>query len=157
MPEIIKEGYLSLKEEGLRAWIWSKRYCVLRDQSLTFHRNEVKCRSLSEKKSAYKLLQAGQCIGLLFLKDIGSVTRIDLKPYCFEISAKDKTYYVSCKSDEELYSWMDEIYNVGPSYIPKRLVKTNNSIRDPPLEPLVQRILFITCMWVSIQLQEHLR
>jgi SLT domain-containing protein len=42
MPEIIKEGYLSLKEEGLRAWIWSKRYCVLRDQSLTFHRNEVR-------------------------------------------------------------------------------------------------------------------
>lgn len=94
MPEIIKEGYLSLKEEGLRAWIWSKRYCVLRDQSLTFHRSE-----------------AGQCIGLLFLKEIGSVTRIDLKPYCFEISAKDKTYYVSCKSDEELYSWLDEIYN----------------------------------------------
>ncbi|KAI7900070.1 kinase-like domain-containing protein [Cokeromyces recurvatus] len=94
MPEIIKEGYLSLKEEGLRAWIWSKRYCVLRDQSLTFHRNE-----------------AGQCIGLIFLKEIGSVTRIDLKPYCFEISAKDKTYYIACKSDEELYSWMDEIYN----------------------------------------------
>ncbi|GAA5816040.1 hypothetical protein MFLAVUS_009562 [Mucor flavus] len=94
MPEIIKEGYLSLKEEGLRAWIWSKRYCVLRDQSLTFHRNE-----------------AGQCIGLLFLKEIGSVTRIDLKPYCFEITAKDKTYFVSCKNDEELYSWMDEIYN----------------------------------------------
>lgn len=43
MPDvIIKEGYLSLKEEGLRAWIWSKRYCVLRDQSLTFHRNEVR-------------------------------------------------------------------------------------------------------------------
>lgn len=41
------------------------------------------------------------------------MTRIDLKPYCFEISAKDKTYYVSCKSDEELYSWMDEIYNVS--------------------------------------------
>lgn len=41
MPDIIKEGYISLKEEGLRAWIWSKRYCVLRDQSLTFHRNEV--------------------------------------------------------------------------------------------------------------------
>ncbi|CAO3692082.1 unnamed protein product [Rhizopus stolonifer] len=91
MPDvIIKEGYLSLKEEGLRAWIWSKRYCVLRDQSLTFHRNE-----------------AGQCIGLLFLKEIGSVTRIDLKPYCFEITAKDKTYYIACKSDEELYGWMD--------------------------------------------------
>lgn len=35
-----------------------------------------------------------------------------MKPYCFEIAAKDKTYFVSCKNDEELYSWMDEIYNV---------------------------------------------
>ena len=42
MTEIIKDGYLSVKEEGLRAWIWSKRFCVLRDQALTFHRNEVK-------------------------------------------------------------------------------------------------------------------
>jgi hypothetical protein len=41
MTEIIKEGYLSVKEDGLRAWIWSKRFCVLRDQALTFHRNEV--------------------------------------------------------------------------------------------------------------------
>lgn len=41
MAEIIKEGYLSVKEDGLRAWIWSKRFCILRDQTLTFHRNEV--------------------------------------------------------------------------------------------------------------------
>ncbi|CEG77653.1 Putative STE/STE20/PAKA protein kinase [Rhizopus microsporus] len=101
MPDIIKEGYISLKEEGLRAWIWSKRYCVLRDQSLTFHRNE--------------------CIGLLFLKEIGSVTRVDLKPYCFEITAKDKTYFIACKSDEELYSWMDEIYNVWKNIIYSQL------------------------------------
>ncbi|CEI93157.1 Putative STE/STE20/PAKA protein kinase [Rhizopus microsporus] len=40
MTEIVKEGYLNVKEDGLRAWIWSKRYCVLRDQALTFHRNE---------------------------------------------------------------------------------------------------------------------
>jgi hypothetical protein len=52
MPEIIKEGYLSLKEEGLRAWIWSKRYCVLRDQSLTFHRNEVKKKKKGTKQSS---------------------------------------------------------------------------------------------------------
>lgn len=43
MTEIIKDGYLSVKEDGLRAWIWSKRFCVLRDQALTFHRNEVSC------------------------------------------------------------------------------------------------------------------
>ncbi|KAI8393513.1 kinase-like domain-containing protein [Radiomyces spectabilis] len=95
MTEIIKDGYLSVKEDGLRAWIWSKRFCVLRDQALTFHRNE----------------QSGQCVALIFLKEITSVTRTDLKPYCFEIATKDKTYYIACKSDEELYSWMDEIYN----------------------------------------------
>ncbi|KAI8081055.1 kinase-like domain-containing protein [Thamnidium elegans] len=95
MTEIIKDGYLSVKEDGLRAWIWSKRFCVLRDQALTFHRNE----------------QSGQCVALIFLKEITSVTRTDLKPYCFEVATKDKTYYIACKSDEDLYSWMDEIYN----------------------------------------------
>ncbi|KAI7860862.1 kinase-like domain-containing protein [Circinella umbellata] len=98
MTEIIKDGYLSVKEEGLRAWIWSKRFCVLRDQALTFHRNE----------------QSGQCVALIFLKEITSVTRTDLKPYCFEIAVKDKTYYIACKSDDELYSWMDDIYNRSP-------------------------------------------
>ncbi|CDS12696.1 Putative STE/STE20/PAKA protein kinase [Lichtheimia ramosa] len=98
MTEIIKDGYLSVKEDGLRAWIWSKRFCVLRDQALTFHRNE----------------QSGQCVALIFLKEIQSVTRTDLKPYCIEIVTKDKTYYVACKSDNELYSWMDEIYNRSP-------------------------------------------
>lgn len=98
MTEIIKDGYLSVKEEGLRAWIWSKRFCVLRDQALTFHRNE----------------QSGQCVALIFLKEINSVTRTELKPYCFEIAVKDKTYYIACKNDDELYSWMDEIYNRSP-------------------------------------------
>ncbi|KAI9323575.1 kinase-like domain-containing protein [Dichotomocladium elegans] len=98
MTEIIKDGYLSVKEDGLRAWIWSKRFCVLRDQALTFHRNE----------------QSGQCVALIFLKEIQSVTRTDLKPYCIEIATKDKTYYVACKSDNELYSWLDEIYNRSP-------------------------------------------
>lgn len=44
------------------------------------------------------------------------MTRTDLKPYCFEVVTKDKTYYISCKNDEEVYSWMDEIYNVSVLY-----------------------------------------
>ncbi|RCI05751.1 Protein kinase, partial [Rhizopus stolonifer] len=55
--------------------------------------------------------QSGQCVALIFLKEITSVTRTDLKPYCFETATKDKTYFIACKNDEELYSWMDEIYN----------------------------------------------
>ncbi|OAD79140.1 hypothetical protein PHYBLDRAFT_1121, partial [Phycomyces blakesleeanus NRRL 1555(-)] len=93
-----KDGYLQVKEDGLRAWIWSKRYVVLREQSLTFHRNE----------------QMGQCVALIFLKDINAVTRAELKTHCFELSTKQKTYYVACKNDEELYSWMDEVYNRSP-------------------------------------------
>lgn len=42
MAEIKIDGYLQVKEDGLRAWIWSKRYVVLREQTITFHRNEVK-------------------------------------------------------------------------------------------------------------------
>lgn len=41
MAEIKINGYLYVKEDGLRAWIWSKRYVVLREQTITFHRNEV--------------------------------------------------------------------------------------------------------------------
>ncbi|CDH49448.1 pkinase-domain-containing protein [Lichtheimia corymbifera JMRC:FSU:9682] len=98
MAEIKKDGYLQVKEDGIRAWIWSKRYVVLREQTLTFHRNE----------------QTGQCVALIFLKDINSVTRAELKSHCFELGTKGKTYYLACKSDEELYSWMDEIYNRSP-------------------------------------------
>ncbi|KAI8992270.1 kinase-like domain-containing protein [Pilobolus umbonatus] len=95
MTEVIKEGYVNVKEDGLRAWIWSKRYLVLRDQALTVHRNE----------------QSGQCVALIFLKEITSVNRIDLRPYSFEIVTDDRSFFISCRNDEELYSWMDEIYN----------------------------------------------
>ncbi|KAI9303351.1 kinase-like domain-containing protein [Cunninghamella echinulata] len=95
MSGMIKTGFVAVKEDGLRAWIWSKRFLRLHDQGLEFHRNE----------------QGNNCVALVFLDTIQAVTRTDLKPYCFELVTKDKTYYIACKSDEELYSWMDEIYN----------------------------------------------
>ncbi|ORX90623.1 Pkinase-domain-containing protein [Basidiobolus meristosporus CBS 931.73] len=98
MSVVIKKGHLSLKEEGLRAWIWSKRWVLLREMTLTFHRNET----------------SPQPVALIFLKEISGVNRTDLKPYCFEIITKDRTYFLSCKSDEELYSWMDAIYQRSP-------------------------------------------
>lgn len=47
---------------------------------------------------------------------MSNVTRVDLKPYCFEIlrSANYKSVFVACKNDSELYSWIDEIYNKCP-------------------------------------------
>lgn len=39
---VVKRGWAQIKEEGLRSFIWSKRWLLLREQTLTFHRNEVK-------------------------------------------------------------------------------------------------------------------
>ena len=88
-----------MKEDGLRSFLWSKRFCILREQTLTFHRSE----------NTY------QAIALVFLKEIEKVERTDLKPYCIELVTRDKAFYIACKSDEELYSWLDEIYQVRRS------------------------------------------
>jgi PHD/YefM family antitoxin component YafN of YafNO toxin-antitoxin module len=47
---------------------------------------------------------------MIFLKEILEVQRSEQKPYCLKIVTKEKIYYISCKNDDELYSWMDEIY-----------------------------------------------
>ncbi|KAF9190346.1 Protein kinase [Haplosporangium sp. Z 767] len=95
---VLKHGYISVKEEGLKAFIWSKRYMTLRELTLSFHRNE----------------STPQSLVLIFLEDITAVTRTDLKAYCFELVTKDRSYFLSCKNDEELYSWMHEIYSRSP-------------------------------------------
>lgn len=51
-------------------------------------------------------------MALVFLRDITQISRYELKPYCIEMVTKDKTYYIACKSDEEVYEWIDEIYCV---------------------------------------------
>ncbi|KAJ1952203.1 Protein kinase, partial [Dispira parvispora] len=40
MTSVFKKGYLSLKEDGLKSWLWSKRWALLREGTLSFHRNE---------------------------------------------------------------------------------------------------------------------
>jgi protein-serine/threonine kinase len=93
---VVKRGYLLVKEDGLRAFLWSKKWCLLREQTLTFHKNE----------NTY------QALSLIFLKEIQGIQRTDIKPFALEIITRDKTYYLAFSSDEELYSWQDEIYQV---------------------------------------------
>lgn len=40
--------------------------------------------------------------------------RVDLKPYCLLLEAKEKRFHLSLKSDEEIYGWQDDIYNRSP-------------------------------------------
>ncbi|KAH6571963.1 hypothetical protein BASA60_006920 [Batrachochytrium salamandrivorans] len=96
---VVKRGNVVVKEEGLLSFTWSKRWLVLREQTLTFHRNEQ---------------QSHQALALIFLKEIERVERTELKEYCLELATKDKVYYISYKTDDELYSWIDEIYQRSP-------------------------------------------
>jgi protein-serine/threonine kinase len=89
---------LLVKDDGLRAFLWSKKWCLLREQTLTFHKNE----------STY------QALALVFLREITAIQRTEIKPFALEIITRDKTYYIAFSSDEELYSWQDEIYQRSP-------------------------------------------
>jgi len=91
---IVKKGYASVKEDGLRSFLWSKRWLVLREQTLTIQRNET----------------TYQAIANIFLGSVESVQRTEHKPFSFEIVTKGKSYYIACKSSEDLYEWIDEIY-----------------------------------------------
>ncbi|KAJ1950394.1 Protein kinase [Linderina macrospora] len=37
-----------------------------------------------------------------------------MKTYCIEIKTKDKVYFIQCTSDDDLYSWMDAVYEHCP-------------------------------------------
>lgn len=50
---IVKSGDVSVKEEGLTSWIWSKKWMVLKEQTLSFHKNEVSSVAPSRCASSY--------------------------------------------------------------------------------------------------------
>ncbi|KAI9470246.1 Protein kinase [Coemansia sp. RSA 989] len=91
---VYKYGYIYLKE----SWMWSRRWAVLKQHTLSFHKNE----------------KAVQASALVLLKEVHQVSRSELKSYCIEIKAKDRDYYIQCASDDDLYSWMDAIYEKCP-------------------------------------------
>jgi protein-serine/threonine kinase len=99
---VVRKGWVSVKDEGtgmgFRAWMWSRRWLALREQTLTFHKNET----------------SYQAVALIFLKEVTNVSRTDLKPYCLEVETKERTYYLQLKNDEELYGWQDDIYSRSP-------------------------------------------
>ncbi|KAI8899271.1 kinase-like domain-containing protein [Globomyces pollinis-pini] len=98
MSTVVRRGFVNVKEEGLRSFLWPKKWIVLREQTLTFHKNET----------------SPQATALIFLKELEKVERTDLKPYCLELKTRDKSYYIALKSDEDLYDWLDEIYLRSP-------------------------------------------
>ncbi|WWD22031.1 hypothetical protein CI109_106519 [Kwoniella shandongensis] len=96
--ETVRTGPASVKEEGLRAFMWSKRWLVLGGTELSIYKNE----------------QSSSPVYTLPLGEVQDVQRVDMKPFCVELETKDKLLYFAFRSDEEVYAWMDDIYNRSP-------------------------------------------
>lgn len=108
---IIKEGYAKVKD-GI---LWKNRYLVLRAFQLDFHKGHD-----------------GKVSSSIQLKDVTSVSRCESTPLSFEITRiangsssppgpppanrdlPQKTTICQLKSDDEIYDWIDVIYNRCP-------------------------------------------
>lgn len=116
---IVKQGWASVKEDGIKSWIWyanhlyqhsrisgteaactnafrTKKYLILKEGSLNMMKNEFSA-SISSQ---------------IPLREVSNVQRLEVKGYCFEIvrdmsnSNTSKSYFLSLKNDKELYEWM---------------------------------------------------
>ena len=106
----IRKGWASVKEDGIKSLgLWSKKHLILRELQLEFLKNDAPTTTASIT---------------IQLKDIVSVNRVELKPFCIEVvrttgnqgaDAPRRTIWISLKSDQELYAWMDDVYSRCPS------------------------------------------
>ncbi|KAL7748551.1 Protein kinase [Sorochytrium milnesiophthora] len=93
---VIKSGLVSVKEDGLMNFMWQKRFLMLREQTLTFYKSE----------------STPQSLNVVYLSEVSSVERTDIKPCCLELKTRDKrSILIACKTDSELYEWIEEIYS----------------------------------------------
>ncbi|KMU84908.1 serine/threonine-protein kinase SKM1 [Coccidioides immitis H538.4] len=112
---VIKEGYVRCKEDKFLA-SWNQRYLILREFKLEFLKNET-----------------GKVVLSIQLNNITNVTRSEDTRMAFEITRianpKDannraaltsrdvatKTITCEVKSDDEIYEWIDKIYERCPA------------------------------------------
>ncbi|KAF2488599.1 Pkinase-domain-containing protein [Lophium mytilinum] len=112
--QVVKDGWAKVKDEGLfKGMIWSDKFLVLREFQLDF------MKSNNSPKVSFTIQ----------LRDVTSVTRSDNFPFSFEISRTTNTSngaspprdaptkVITCKvnTDDEVYSWIDSIYQRCPS------------------------------------------
>ena len=88
---------MSVKEDGLMSF-WNKRFILLNQHSIAI----------------FKSIDSNNPIQLIYLKDIQALDRSSSKPFCFSLRANNSVFLFSCKDDEDLYQWMDFIYERSP-------------------------------------------
>lgn len=112
--QVVKDGWAKVKNEGLfKGILWSDKFLVLREFQLDF------MKSNNSPKVSFTIQ----------LRDVTSITRSEVYPYSFEITRATNTSsgaspprdaptkVITCKvsTDDEVYSWIDCIYQRCPS------------------------------------------
>ncbi|ORZ30281.1 kinase-like domain-containing protein [Catenaria anguillulae PL171] len=104
----VRAGTLSVKDDGLLSLLsWPKRYVILTDLHLFLYRSEFSPAS----SSSAPLLS-------IPLANVSTVARIHQpsKRFCFHLihstdaASNPQTLRFACKSDSDLYAWIDDIY-----------------------------------------------
>jgi len=90
----VVQGIVQVKQSGFANCLWRQRRLTLEDQTLTIHNNGATSESTT-----------------ILLRDIIEIERTNLKPYCLLVATKNKRYYLSLTSDDELYEWKDALYS----------------------------------------------
>ncbi|PJF17898.1 Ste20 [Paramicrosporidium saccamoebae] len=104
MAGTIKKGHVYLRDEGLLKMHWSKRWAVMRPESLSFYKSE----------------SSNTPVSLIFLGEIKLVRRNDSREFCLEVhcqgvgSEKEKTWFIGFKEDGDLFDWMDAVEKNSP-------------------------------------------
>ncbi|ORX95568.1 hypothetical protein K493DRAFT_184572, partial [Basidiobolus meristosporus CBS 931.73] len=88
----------SIRGTGMTSWLWSKRLVMIKNTCITIHKPQ------SEEKA----------LETLFFEEIRDLERSDSRTYCIKVVTELKTLFLSFKSDEEMWSWMDVIYKRSP-------------------------------------------
>ena len=90
----IQKSYISVKEDSKLSFLWQKRFMVLREHMLTFHKSEFSSNAET----------------IIHMSEVTKVERCGHKEYCLLLDTTEKGWLIACKNDSDLYSWIDEIY-----------------------------------------------
>ena len=99
---VVKDGWGKVKEEGggFMKQFWNERFLILREKQLDF------LKSSSSSKISMTVL----------LRDVSNITRSDSYPFSLELTKEDsKTWILKFDTDNDVYRWMDSIYDRCPS------------------------------------------
>ncbi|KAJ6526557.1 hypothetical protein DFH09DRAFT_1187479 [Mycena vulgaris] len=134
-PDVVKTGWVSVKEDGLLAR-WSHKWFHLGEGILALQRSPP-----------FRLLDPTQSV--ILLNDVINIERTDLKPYCLLLETHRKRFFLSLKNDNDLYDWYDSIYCLSSF---NRVSNPTNFIHmlHVGVDPVTKRLKNMPDKWLKL-------